>query len=284
MKINIKLTIILAIITSFSLLSCVKKDFDQPELPNPCDADPGLSPNINIFEIQKMYNTGKLDTLQGDILAFPKDSNYVLEATVVSSDEYGNFYKELFIQDSTGAMLVSIDQKELYNDFNLGQVIQIKLSDLNIQKDSWEAIFILGKDISNGDVGRISSNFVNDYIFRKSCPKPDNLNPKLLTIGSFYDTEVGKYVKFDNVEFVNKDVGTTYFDPNNSGGHGTNKIIENCNGDTLIVRTSEYATFANDTIPGGNGSIKGVLTKYGQDYQLYIIKPDDIIMTNNRCN
>jgi len=284
MKINTKLLLLLTLLISISLSSCVKKDFDQPEIPNPCNANPGLKPNVTIFEIQKMYNTGLLDTLQGDILSFPTDSNYVLEATIVSSDEYGNFYKELYIQDTTGAMSISIDQSELYNEFNFGQIIQIKLSGLNIQKNSWEAIFTLGKDISNGDVGRITSTTFNDYIFRKSCPKPENIVPKLLTIGSFYDTEVGKYVKFDNVEFITNDAGTTYFDPNNADGHGTNKLIENCTGNTLIIRTSEYSTFTNDTIPLGNGSISGVLTKYGSDYQLYIIKPDDVIMNNSRCN
>ncbi len=286
MNIKIKLLIVFAIFAGFT--ACKKHDFDQPEIPDPCDANPGLKPNITIFEIQKLYNTGNLDTLKDDVLSFPPDSNYVLEATVVSSDEQGNFYKELYIQDSTGAMKISIDKSDLFNDFDFGQIVQIKLSGLNIQKDDYSAIYILGKNGSQGtygfEISRITSLDIDNYIFRKSCAKSENVIPNILTIGSFYDTEVGKFVKFNNVEFIEADTGTTYFNPYNSSGHGTNKTIKNCSGDTLVVRTSEYAVFANDTIPSKNGSISGVLTKYGSTYQLYLNKINDVVMDNNRCN
>ena len=285
---NTKIKLLLIFTLFIAITACKKHDFDQPEIPNPCDANPGLTPNITIFDIQKLYNNGQLDTLKDNVLSFPADSNYVLEATVTSSDEEGNFYRELYIQDSTGAMKILLDNKEIYKDYNQGQIIQIKLTGLNIEKDDYAAIYILGLGGYDGDYGfeidKIPNDEQDNYIFRKSCPKDENLTVKNLQIGSFYDTEMGKLVKFDNVEFITTDTATTYFDPSNASGHGTNKTIKNCNGNELIVRTSEYATFANDTIPSGKGNITGIICKYGTDYQLYIIKIKDVNMTGQRCN
>ena len=280
MKLKTKQILIISLLI-ISITSCVKKDFDPPVIPNPCDANTGLIPNVTIFDIQKLYNNGQLDTLKDKVYSFPADSNYVLEATVTSSDEEGNFYKEMYIQDETGAMKISIDASSIYNDFNQGQIIQIKLTDLNIEKGDF--IYSLGMGLyDSSGLGRIPSPLVNNYIFRKSCPQDTNLNPKILQIGSFYDIEIGKLVKFENVEFIASDTGTTY--ANAEKQKALNKTIKDCNGNELIVRTSGYATFASDTIPSGKGSITGILSKYGQDYQLYIVKIKDVKMDSIRCN
>ena len=55
-------------------------------------------------------------------------------------------------------------------------------------------------------------------------------------------------------------MGMTYADAVNlSTG---SRLLSDCNGNTVSVRTSGYANFADDTLPSGNGSIVGIFTIY----------------------
>ncbi len=263
--------------------SCVKKEFDEPDIINPCDVDPGLTANVTIFDIQKMYNTGNLDTINETVYTFPKDSNYILEAVIISSDEQGNLYKEMFIEDATGAIKISIDGTNLYNDFNQGQTVIIKLSGLNIEYDGNVALYVLGMGLfEDVSLGRIPVTLLSEYMLRKSCPNKE-LSTTTVNIGSIYDIYVGKLVKLEDVQFVGADTaGYSYADAPNLTT--LNRIIENCTGASLVVRTSGYAKFAGNYVPTGKGSIIGVMGKYGSDYQLTIINADDVDMVGARCN
>ncbi len=281
MKTQIKQLITFTFFTIIIFTSCVKKDFDPPNIPNPCEINPKLTANVSIFDIQKMFNNGQLDTVNETVFTFPKDSNFILKANIISSDESGNLYKEIYIEDSTGAMKISIDGTNLYNDFNQGQEVFIKLTGLNIEHDDNAAIFVLGMGLyDNTGIGRIPVTLLKDYIFKKSCPK--ELNTTTVQIGHIYDIVVGKLVKLENVQFRNQDLGTTYADPINQ--LSLNKYLKNCTGDSLIVRTSGYANFAGDSLPTGNGNIIGIMTKYGNDYQLTIVNPSDVKLDSIRCN
>jgi hypothetical protein len=96
-----------------------------------------------------------------------------------------------------------------------------------------------------------------------------DIEPEVVTIDQIltgqYDAKV---VKIENVQFKEVYLGTTYADKENL--ITMNKGIENEFGDTIIVRTSGYASFADKTIPEGRGSIIAVVSKFNEDWQLLI--------------
>lgn len=278
---NTKIKLLLTITTLFVLTisSCVKKDFDQPELPNPCDANPGITPNISILDIKLQYNN--FEVLDGGVKIFPVDSNYVLKATVISSDEEGNFYKEIYLQDSTASIKISIDGSPLYTDYNIGQEVYIKLSGLNVEYDASSKMYVIGMGLYNGSgIGRIPVTLMDQYIFRKSCPK--NFAPIEVTISSLSEAYVGKLIKIKNVQFLTSDTANTYADA--VGQTTVNHNIIDCQGNQMIVRTSGYANFAGTNLPNGGGSIIGIYGIYNTDKQLYIRKVEEVIMDSTRCN
>ena len=79
MKINFKFLTAIIFIMTIVATSCVKKEFDEPIIPDPCDADPGLNPNITIEKILELYNLDTFDILLGNVKIFPAEQNYVLE-------------------------------------------------------------------------------------------------------------------------------------------------------------------------------------------------------------
>ena len=93
-----------------------------------------LTPNISIKEIIALFETlGKVGNTE--IRIFP-DSAIILEAHVISSDETGNFYKTLYLEDPTGGIFLSIESGTISDSYPLGETVHLNLSELTIMIDS----------------------------------------------------------------------------------------------------------------------------------------------------
>ena len=70
--------------------------------------------------------------------------------------------------------------------------------------------------------------------------------------------------------------------PQTSLGGATNRYLVDDKGYELIVRTSSFADFANNPLPQGSGKIRGILTRFNNDYQLFVRTAADVDMTGER--
>ncbi len=88
-----------AIVISASLLSsCVKEDFDTPEIEVPTV---NFEANTTIADLKATYSGGgALDSITED---------KIIKGRVVSSDEEGNFYQVLAIQDDNAGIQVKVE-------------------------------------------------------------------------------------------------------------------------------------------------------------------------------
>ena len=81
-----------------------------------------------------------------------------------------------------------------------------------------------------------------------------------------------------NDEF--SEMGMTYADAVNlSTG---SRLLSDCNGNTVSVRTSGYANFADDTLPSENGSIVGIFTIYNSEKQFVIRDINEVMLDSSR--
>ena len=90
------------------------------------------------------------------------------------------------------------------------------------------------------------------------------IEPQTVTIA---DIKTGNYtaalVRLENVEFA--DQNTTFCDM----GSTTNRTLKDATGE-IIVRTSNYANFAYDMLPVGQGSLVAIASVYNSDWQLIL--------------
>ncbi len=282
MKNTFKLLLSLFIIAGVVVTSCVKDDFDQPEIPNPCDVKSGLVPNITVEGIADLF--ANLEAVQGSSVKMFPDSNLVLEATVVSSDESGNIYKSLYLEDATGAVVLSIEGTNLFNDYPVGQTVHLNLSKLTVEFDSWVSIHEIGfgtfeKDGAIKGIGRIPVTTLANILKNHSCPKTPT--PTVMNLLSFDNSNLGRLVKVEDVQL--KNTGVTYADALSNPPQSVSLTVEDCNGNEIVLRNSGYASFAGQTVPAGKGSITGIFTKYGSTYQLLIRDTTDVQLTGARC-
>ena len=260
-----------ALLLASLFIACVKTDFDDP----PVGGDgQDIPTNTSIRDLKKLHQTsGTYDKIVGDL---------VIGGTVVMDDRSGNYYKTLVIQDSTGGIEVKFNDGYLYNRYPVGRKIYIRCKDL-ILTDYNGLPQLTGSTVQeNGvptDLG-ITELQEREKIVRGFLTAPPT--PKNINLTQLSNDLVSTLVEIDAVQFVICDAGKSYAEVVSKSS--LNRILEDCNGRELILRTSGFANFAAEKTPVGNGKIVGVLSKYGSDYQLYIRDLTDMSISGNQAD
>jgi len=211
----------------------------------------------------------------------------VIEAYVVSSDENGNFFKTIYLQTLATenkpaiGFSISVDASNTYVDYRVGNKVYIKL------KDQFTDLFYGGMRIGSlyegnsgaASVGRISQN---DYkkVLHASCTMLDEdklVNPVSIE-EALNESNLNTLIELSDVQFTEAAFGRHYFEEANNVGGATNWNIRDKSGNQIIFRTSSFADFSASLVAEGNGKVRGILTKYGSDYQLMIRSEKDVVM------
>ncbi|MDO4224568.1 MAG: DUF5689 domain-containing protein [Bergeyella zoohelcum] len=217
--------------------------------------------------------------------------DFTLTARVTANDEKGNLYKYIYIEDETGGIRVNINQTSLYQDrrYQVGRTLTISLKDLYIGTNGGE--YQIGVPY-NGNIGQIAETDTYKHFFRSEQPIV-NITPTEVSLATLSktsaDANVGRWVTIKDLQFIASDLGKTYA----TGTANTNRTLEDCNGNTIILRTSGRADFGTRDEPlkassieveVGKGNVTGILSYYNGEYQLWITKLRDIDLDNPRCD
>lgn len=214
-----------------------------------------------------------------------------IEAYVVSSDEGGNFFKTISLQTLPTAtnpavgFSVSVDASNTYIDYRVGNKVYIQLK--NQFTDLFYGAIRMGSLYENGagtaSVGRISQN---DYknVLHASCTTIDEeqLVQQITIEEALDERKINTLIELTDVQFTAAAIGRHYFEEANNIGGATNWSLRDKTGNQIIFRTSSFASFADSFVPEGNGKVRGILTKYGSDYQLMVRSEKDIVMQGSR--
>lgn len=82
-----------------------------------------------------------------------------ISGKVISTDQPGNLYRSLYIQDGTGAIEIKVGATGLYNDYKIGQTLYIKADGLVL--GNYRYMLSLGSESAE-------SNYANGYIDRQA--------------------------------------------------------------------------------------------------------------------
>jgi len=234
--------------------------FDQPRF----GSETPLK-NTTIEQLKLIYDGSPLYKIPYDL---------VIEGVVTANDESGNLYKQLFVEDETGAIEIKVDVTGLYTDFPVGTKIRVSCKDLYM--GTYGGVIQLGSDY-NGAIGRLPASEFYGKVFTISTGNPVSVTD--VNIAQLNDGLIGKVITLSDVQFADYEMGKTYAESSAT----TNRILEEvATGKTIIVRTSNYANFAGIVLPGGRGKITAVLTKYYNDYQLAIRKVGEVRLIEPR--
>lgn len=204
------------------------------------------TPPIQDLPIGRVYTISEILALEPGTV-FNEDA---LVYGIITADEVsGNLYKAAFMQDrATGAAI------ELY----LNAVSGVRIGD---------SVRIYLKDVTYAMYNNLPqlSNFEADgHIVILANNKP--ITPAKATIA---EINQGKYlaglVRLENVRFTEQN---TFADPTTYGNRTLADPTDYSQ--TVIVRTSNYANFANDSLPQGTGNLTAIATVYNSTWQLLL--------------
>ncbi len=217
-----------------------------------------------------------------------KEDTYI-HGWVTSSDEEGNIYKHLYIQDETAGLGISIDANSIYNTYRVGQEIVISMKDFWIGKYNGE--YLIGKPEwyaaqSVWEAGRMTLDQFNEHAEINGLPNLDMIEPVEVEISDIVghsDAETqlkyqGQFVIIRNVEWEAADGETPYSESSAS----TTRNIKDEDGNVLGVNNSNYANFRGEPLPVGKGDVQGILYMTGSDkWGMYLRDTRDCIGFSN---
>lgn len=179
-----------------------------------------------------------------------------IQGTVTSSDEFGNFYKCLMIEDSSAAIELRLNHERLYEKFPLGSCVEVMVSFLWLDIYGYNAVLGAGLDEQEFITG--VPNWKIDQTIRL-ISNENTKEPTPKEIGALQQADNQLWVIFDSVQFIAEEIGRSWADCDSLR---TYRHLIDSRGDTLSVYTSGYATYGDTKIPSGSGAIDGILN-YG---------------------
>ena len=276
MKLNVLKPVAIALLTAFAITSCVKDDdYDIPD-PNGKKPLPDYSGQVVSF-------ANVLTKVTASVATYTADE--AIEGYVISSDEGGNFYKKIYIQnaDKNQGLSVAIDKSGLYTEFPVGAKVQLRLKDLTTQLNN--SAIEVGHGTYTAKSGRVSVGTMAEAIYkkhlfdtgeRKTVAELAKVSNSIQEVST--EAHVDQLITLKGVHFPTDAVGKTLYDKSNALGGATNYKLTDANGKTIIFRTSSYAKFKDEKVPAGEVEVTGVLTKFNKDYQFMISNYADLVV------
>ena len=264
-------------ITSMGLAACMDKDWEAPQFDEP------LYGNNSIMkeEGDKVITIGELKEKYSSLINASSDGvkeitdDWQLQVVVNGNDEGGNLYKQISVQDPTGAIIVGINGSNLYPYMPVGQQLLINLKGLHIGGYRKQAQ--IGALYKGSSIGRMDTDVWEQHV---RLLKEGEIEAKVDTVD--FDENADKYilsgriVKLSGVTISGE--GTQVLAPEDGSvalsSNCANRLINNKS--SLVLRTSSYSKFANRAIPKGKADVYGVCTRYNNTWQILMRTESDL--------
>jgi hypothetical protein len=293
MKTNKLIKLIMVLIASVAITSCVQDD--DYTVPNSLGNEENLalqsllssgSNEVTIADVKAMYQEGEFIE--------PVDTEIYVKGYVSSSDATGNFFKEFYIQDSptnpTIGLKVILNQVDTYNKYNLGREVYINLNGLFIGEERvGNGVIAIGGYVETDSFGTtvesLNENQIEGNVLRST--ETLELTPLIVDFSEITNAHVGLFVSIENVEFAGDLAGKRYFDPVQQ--YDTKRTLQSCGGFSYTefqLETSGFSSFKFEELPEGNGTISAVVSKTfdGASLVLALNTTADVDMTGSRCS
>ena len=261
---------IILLLSLLALQACVDQDFDEPPFGEILDEAPEV--NTTIADLKALHIPGTYAEIEQDI---------VIRAVISADDLSGNLFRRLVIQDETGGIELNINEVELHNTFPEGREIFIRCQGLWM--GDFAGVIGIGGALGETSGGDPRLNGIEpaqlDQFITKGATGND-VAPAVKTINQLGPDDISTLVQIENIQFEDSELGQTFADFQLN----TNRYLETCDGQKILIRTSGYSDFYNEQLPNGNGIVTAIYNVFGDTKQLLVRRPSEVALDNDRCD
>ncbi len=200
------------------------------------------TPNAELSDVRHSFGTAT--TIR---------ENMVVAGRVTTSDEGGNFYRTLVIEDATGTLELMIGMDYLYRTYPVGSQLYVRLQGLAI--DQYNGVLRVGLQPETWDyrtTAYMSHQAVVDRYVRRSSSVVAPV-PERVAAGELTKRLCGRLITIGGLRA--DDEATTWAE----GRYTSYRKFRDALGDSIYVQTSPYAGFAAQELPRDEVAITGVL-------------------------
>ncbi len=281
---QLKYFLIALVCTLFA--SCMGEDYASPNLEGSPYGNNELK-ETNVLTIQQLkdkysnvINNSSMEEVTEDIQ---------IKGIITGNDIGGNIYNEVSLQDATGALLVCIAQGGLYGPLPLGQEVLISLKGLMIggygQQPEIGGVYTNTKTGAQS-IGRMTRYLWNSHykLIGKADPARaealmETFDISQMSNANYLAAHCGKLMKIKGVTLKDAD-GKKVYAPDDGSvaltANCANRAFSGIDQNSLVLRTSTYADFANTIMPQGEHDIVGIFTRYRNTWQILLRTIDDV--------
>ncbi|MBE9489342.1 MAG: choice-of-anchor J domain-containing protein [Bacteroidetes bacterium] len=291
-KTNKILTFLSVLTLTLFMASCVEDD--DFGIPNVSIVEPditGLGQLTTFSAVIQRYLDADADG--EDVGVFDdNDVDLYIEGYVVSSDQSGNFFEEIIVQNSPDGndagsdqrrgLNVGINVRSLSDTYEFGRKVYIKLNGLAVGEE--HGVYTLGR--ANGSALEQLQEFeYQDFIIRSS--EVATIIPKITTIADLSEADENTFIQLENMQVHRNNIALTYAGEASDQFDGF-RTLESCDdGGTIALQTSTFADFKSVQVPQNKGTIQAIFTRdFGDDANVLVINSTaDIVFDNaERCD
>ena len=247
-------------------------------IPNELDP-PGISCEDQLIANKSFEDINELITDSAVLIT----EDWIIEGHIISSDQAGNFFNTLHIQEgffeeSRGIQL-EIELRDSYLQFPLGAKVYVILKGLYVDIDN--GMLKIGSARNNFgtlSISRIPTLKVDHHLLR-SCDEPTEEHARLVKVDSPKVEQIGTLIKLEQIEFPPEVLGLNYAEE----GQETERVFRNCEDKIMALLNSGYSDFQGDPLPVGNGTVRGVLIQKRNKFCIKIRDTNDLLFESIRC-
>ena len=219
-----------------SLTSCNKREYDKPPMRE--------------MKIDSVFTIGQIIGMGATSFNFAEGVTGGVYGIVTADEVSGNLYKSAYMQDRATGKAINLYMSSS-SGLRIGDSICVILN--GVTASTYKNLPQLGSSDNPLDPDENIVILDNQKF----------INPKVVTIAEINASQhTAELIKLENVYFVQP--GLNYAE---DGGYGERTIKDDA-GNTVIVRTSNYANFAKQKTPTGKGSIVAINSVYNTTQQL----------------
>ena len=223
---------------------------------------------VSIADLKAMYQ-GKPTLVSGNVW---------IKGQVSSSDQSGNIYNEIYLQDDSGAIDLKLGRSSLYNEYQLGQWVYVKCDGLTL--GSYNGMPQLGFAADETTTNEYDTSYIqlqaliDEHVFKgeKDTPiKPAVVSEaeikKALTVGT-QDPLWGQLIKVEGLTYGNQIFALFYPNPNmaHKSGNPENRVFLSDAGtwgvDTWACTKAGYIGYLNEGV-WDKAEVGSGATRYG---------------------
>ena len=253
--------------------------------------DPDINGQQTSF--QAIYARLAQANSNGDSIAIIEDNeNLYIVGYVISSDQAGNFFEEVIIQNKVDnsnpsdnprlGIRLSVNVGSLSDTFEFGRKVFVKLNGLTIGNAN--GVLTIGKGEGN-QIEQIQESEYRNIILRGG--EVADISPKITTVFELTENDKNTYIQLDDMQIYRTDRAQTYAGESFDEFDGF-RTLQNCETNASIsLQTSTFADFKSVQVAQGRGGIKGILSRdFGDDFNVFVINSVADINFDNaeRCD